>query len=72
MEGSRQLFGHEVELTQAQLSELDVMGLLPEGFVWDKQAALVKLWMRPVGIPMGFKTACAGWTKISRVLVAKW
>ena len=69
---SRQLFGHEVELTQVQIKELDAIDLLPEGFIWDTTADLVRLWMRPVGLSMGFKNACAVWTKISRVLVAKW
>ena len=47
-------------------------GKLPDGFEWDKQAETIEIFLRPVGLPMGFKNACAVWTKIARVLTAKW
>jgi hypothetical protein len=72
VEESRRLFGHSVELTQLQMLELERKGRLPEGFVWDRQSPLVRIYLRPVGIPMGFTNACAVFTKISRVYVAKW
>ena len=36
------------------------------------EAWVFELIVRPVGIPIGFKNACEIWTKISRVLTAKW
>ena len=72
LERSRRLFGHSLELTQAQLRKLHVAGRLPEGFAWDEAAERVRVYLRPVGLPMGFINACAIFTKVSRVYVAKW
>ena len=30
------------------------------------------VFVRPVGLPMGFRNSCAVWTKITRVLTTKW
>jgi hypothetical protein len=72
LEKSRRLFGHSLELSQDQVQELSDVGRLPEGFVWDKSADFVRVYLRPVGLPMGFTNACAIFTKVSRVYVAKW
>lgn len=71
-EKSRRLFGHSLELTQQQMRELEEAGLLPEAYEWDREAEMVAVFLRPVGLPMGFTNACAVFTKISRVYVAKW
>jgi hypothetical protein len=73
VEESRRLFGHSVLITAAQLLVLKEAGKLPEGFVKKEvKPGYFELIVRPVGIPMGFKNACAVWTKIARVLTAKW
>ena len=73
VEQSRRLFGHSVIVTAEQLRQLEEAGMLPEGFVrTDAGDGMFVLIIRPVGLPMGFKNACAVWTKIARVLTAKW
>ena len=70
---NRRLFGHPVLITTAQLLALQEAGKPPEGFVRrEVKPGYFELIVRPVGIPMGFKNACAIWAKISRVLTAKW
>ena len=72
-EESRRLFGHKLRLTREQVVELERVGKLPEGFKRvEIEPGLFEVFVRPVGIPMGFKNACAVWTKIARVLTAKW
>ena len=69
---SQKLVGASIEFTQAQMLELEAAGLLPEGLVWDRQAELVEVAVRPRGLPMGFRNSCAVWTKTARVLTTLW
>ena len=69
---SQSLVGAKIEVTQAQIQELLAQGLLPAEFVWDKEAELVEIHVRPRGLPMGFKNSCAVWTKTARVLTTLW
>lgn len=69
---SQRLVGAAIELTQEQLRCLGELGLLPEGFVWDRQVLLVEVRVRPRGLPMGFRNSCAVWTKVTRVLTTLW
>ena len=69
---SRRLFGHSIRLQQEDVQRLEGLSLLPEEFLWDRGASWVTVFLRPVGLPMGFRNSCAVWTKITRVLTSKW
>ena len=69
---SRRLLGASIRLTQQQILQLHEAGKLPKGFAWDRSAELVQIFVRPCGLPMGFRNMCAIWTKLSRVFTAKW
>jgi hypothetical protein len=71
-ERSRRLFRHRIRLQQEDVRRLAELGLLPEDFHWDREATWVTVFLRPVGLPMGFRNSCAVWTKITRVLTTKW
>jgi hypothetical protein len=70
---SRRLFGHRIVFPQALLDQLERAGKLPKDFKkTEVKPGFFEVFLRPVGLPMGFKNACAIWTKIARVLTAKW
>ena len=72
-EESRRLFGHKLRLTHEQVVQLEQAGKLPARFTRvEVEPGLFEVFVRPVGIPMGFKNVCAIWTKIARVWTAKW
>ena len=70
---SRRLFGHKLRLTHEQVVRLEQTSKLLAGFTRvEVEPGLFEVLVRPVGIPMGFKHACAIWTKIARVWIANW
>ena len=70
---SRRLFGHKLRLTHEQVVRLEQTSKLLAGFTRvEVEPGLFEVFVRPVGIPMGFKHACAIWTKIARVWIANW
>ena len=71
-ESSRRLLGASIRLTQQQILQLHEAGKLSKGFSWDRSADLVQIFVRPCGLPMGFRNLCAIWTKLSRVFIVKW
>lgn len=71
-ETTRRLFGASLSFSQQQMQELEREGLLPEGYSWDRSQDWVTVHVRARGLPQGFRNSCAVWTKLARVLTAKW
>ena len=65
-EESRNLFGGKLEFSEQMQARLKEEGLDVSKLKGDTA------FVRPKGLPMGFKNSCAIWTKIFRTLTRKW
>ena len=59
-------------MTQEQVLILEEENMLPDGFVWDRDAEWVQVSIRPRGLAMGYKNSCAIATKLGRVITRMW
>jgi len=71
-EDAREYLGAGLMMTQKQVLILEVENMLPDGFVWDRDAEWVQVSIRPRGLAMGYKNSCAIATKLGRVITRMW
>jgi hypothetical protein len=71
-EDAREYLGAGLKMPKEQLLILEEKGMLPDAFVWDKEAEWVQVGFRPRGLAMGYKNSCAIATKLGCVITCMW
>ena len=71
-EDAREYLGAGLMMTQEQVLILEEETMLPDGFVWDRDAEWVQVNIRPRGLAMGYKNSCDVATKLGRVITRMW
>ena len=67
-EESRNLFGASLRMDKPSLEKLTAAGVLPE-FQSTEEG---DVFIRPRGLPMGFRNSCAIWTALAMTLTKRW